>query len=113
MTGLGNSIQSYLTLQYTQRVYSHAAVNRLSSRTFGTWTCMQSLIRFYAAYNVSNAAMYQLAMLSYFVSGLHFFSEWLVFRTTDLDVPLAFPLAVSACTSVWMSVQYSFYVSGS
>ncbi|KAF3043781.1 ergosterol biosynthesis protein [Didymella heteroderae] len=67
-----NSIQAYSTLAYTSRVYNPTPldpparkpdhVTWLSSRTFGTWTFLTSVIRFYAAYHINEPAFYQLAI---------------------------------------------------
>ncbi|KAF4635085.1 hypothetical protein G7Y89_g3011 [Cudoniella acicularis] len=98
IVSVANSIQSYITLDYTAQVYLGPATSPssklskpikpasllapnspatpLSSRTFGTWTLIQSLVRLYAAYNIGNEAFYQLAFLTYAVAWAHFFSEW-------------------------------------
>jgi hypothetical protein len=65
---VGNSIQAYSTLHFTSRVYNPTPIDpppttpkhvtALSSRTFGTWTFMAAVIRLYAAYNITNAAMW-------------------------------------------------------
>lgn len=102
---VGNSIQTYSTLQFTKRVYSarpdqglslnpiycllsscstnELAVNGLSSRTFGTWTFLASVLRLYAAYNITNPVVYDLAIWSYIIAGWHFLSEWLIFGTAS------------------------------
>jgi hypothetical protein len=67
LMSVGNSIQAYSTLHFTSRVYNPTSIDPppavpkhvtgLSSRTFGTWTFMAAVIRLYAAYNITNAAM--------------------------------------------------------
>ncbi|MCJ1358990.1 MAG: ergosterol biosynthesis protein, partial [Icmadophila ericetorum] len=124
-----NGIQTYTTLAPTKRVYSGTPppatsnssapsssssstyVNPLSARTFGTWTFLSSVIRFYAAYNISNPLMYQLAMWSYGIAFGHFFSEWLVYRTARWGAGLAGPVIVSTASLVWMLAQWGFYVT--
>lgn len=115
-----NSIQAYSTLTYTSRVYNPtstdpplkqpAHVTGLSSRTFGTWTFLTSVIRFYAAYHINEPAFYQLALWTYGVAFAHFASEWWVFGTTRWGKPLAGPVVVSTGSLVWMVSQWGFYV---
>jgi hypothetical protein len=68
------------------------------------------MVRFYAAYNINDAAFYQLAMWSYAVAWAHFVSEWFVFGTTRWGKPLAGPLIVSNASLVWMFLQWGWYV---
>ncbi|KAF1361085.1 ergosterol biosynthesis protein-like protein [Lizonia empirigonia] len=115
-----NSIQAYSTLTYTSRVYNPtstdppvkqpAHVTWLSSRTFGTWTFLTSIIRFYAAYNINHPAFYQLAIWTYVVAFAHFGSEWFIFGTTRWGKALAGPVIVSTGSLVWMFSQWGYYV---
>jgi hypothetical protein len=115
-----NSVQAYSTLYYTTRVYNPtpvdppvgrpAHVTWLSSRTFGTWTFLTALVRFYAAYNIDNPAMYQLALWTYAVAWAHFMSEWWVYGTTRWGKPLMGPVIVATSSLVWMWTQWGFYV---
>ncbi|CZT06452.1 probable ERG28 Protein involved in synthesis of ergosterol [Rhynchosporium agropyri] len=133
VVALGNTIQSYLTLSYTARLYagpklptpilssnsksspktkapSNSPATPLQSRTFGTWTLIQSLVRIYAAYNISNPQFYQLAYLTYVVAWWHFMSEWWIFGTARLGEGLVFPVVIASSTLVWMWMQWGFYV---
>jgi hypothetical protein len=85
-------------------------VTPLSARTFGTWTLIQSFVRLYAAYNISNPAFYQLAFLTYVVAAGHFMSEWWVYKTTHWGPGLAGPVLVASSSLVWMVMQWDFYV---
>ncbi|KAF2714232.1 transmembrane domain-containing protein [Pleomassaria siparia CBS 279.74] len=133
---IANSIQSYTTLHYTRRIYTPPSasnppsgipprtlktpslsspetpsqVTPLSSRTFGTWTLLTSIVRLYAAYNINEPVMYELAICTYGVAWLHFMSEWWVFGTTKWGTPLAGPVFVSTGSLVWMWLQKDFYV---
>ncbi|EUC48667.1 hypothetical protein COCMIDRAFT_86938 [Bipolaris oryzae ATCC 44560] len=117
---VGNSIQAYSTLAFTSRIYNPTPIDppptipkhvtALSSRTFGTWTFLACLIRFYAAYNINDAAMYQLAMWSYAVAWGHFMSEWLVFKTARWGKPLVGPVVVANSSLIWMFMQWGYYV---
>ncbi|TVY47959.1 Ergosterol biosynthetic protein [Lachnellula occidentalis] len=123
---VGNSIQAYLTTAYSAQVYlgpvnsskpataydsaPNSPVTPLSSRTFGTWTLIQSLVRLYAAYYIDVAPIYQLAFLTYLVAWGHFVSEWQVFGTARLGKGLIGPLVVATASLVWMFMQWGFYV---
>ncbi|KAF2200216.1 ergosterol 28 [Delitschia confertaspora ATCC 74209] len=125
---VANSIQAYTTLHYTQRVYSgtrstssssrspsesstaNSPVTPLSARTFGTWTLLSSIIRLYAAYNITNPQVYQLALWTYGIAWVHFVSEWCVFGTTRWGAGLAGPVCVSTGSLVWMWYQWGYYV---
>ncbi|KAI0995558.1 hypothetical protein K3495_g12621 [Podosphaera aphanis] len=120
---IGNSIQAYCTLSYTARVYNGSSawrknpaswqspVTPLSARTFGTWTTIQSLVRMYAAYNISEVAFYQLAFCTFLVAFGHFMSEWIIYRTTSWGPGLAGPIFVSTGTLAWMLVQWNYYTT--
>ncbi|KAH7412591.1 hypothetical protein BKA64DRAFT_740391 [Cadophora sp. MPI-SDFR-AT-0126] len=132
LVALGNSIQSYLTISYTARLYagpklptpilsstdkskpskapSNSPATPLQSRTFGTWTLIQSLVRIYAAYNISNPQFYELAFLTYVVAWGHFMSEWWIFGTARIGEGLIFPVTIASGTLVWMWLQWGFYV---
>lgn len=132
IVSIGNSFQAYLTLAYTSRIYSenpnpstpstksfnayphplapNTTVTPLSARTFGTWTLIQSIVRLYCAYNISNPQIYQLAYLTYAVAWLHFMSEWFVFKTAKWGAPLAGPIIVANGSLIWMALQWGYYV---
>ncbi|KAG8531687.1 uncharacterized protein KY384_003319 [Bacidia gigantensis] len=128
---LFNTIQSFLTTSMTAQVYALAPsatnastatkdksspraediqVTPLQSRLFGTWTFVAKLVRLYAAYNIHDPALYQLAVLTYVVAFLHFSSEWLVFGTAKWGRGLAGPILVSVTSLMWMGTQYQFYI---
>lgn len=98
-------------MAYPHPLAPNTTVTPLSARTFGTWTLVQSIVRLYAAYNISNPQIYQLAYLTYLVAGLHFMGEWLVFKTAKWGAPLAGPIIVSSSSLLWMTVQWGFYVT--
>lgn len=111
-----NSAQTYFVkdLALTKKVYSAAPqdqVTNLSARTFGTWTFLTSIVRFYGAYNlVGNKTMYDLCIWTFAVAGLHFVSEWLFYKNCKLDKGLAGPLVVASTSLIWMFKQKLFYV---
>ncbi|KAK6465155.1 Erg28 like protein-domain-containing protein [Scheffersomyces coipomensis] len=117
-----NSLQTYQSkdLQLTKRVYENEAnkanhkvpqVTGLSARTFGTWTLITSIVRFYGAYYLQNKQIYELVQFSFLVAGLHFISEWLVYKTCKLGKGFAGPLVVSSISTIWMYTQKDFYVN--
>ncbi|KAL8938392.1 MAG: hypothetical protein Q9211_003222 [Gyalolechia sp. 1 TL-2023] len=112
VVSIGNSVQTYLTTSYTRRVYSapDTTVTPLHARTFGVYTALAAIIRLYAAYNINDASMYQLAVWTYVVALGHFYSEWLVFRTARFGGGLVGPLVISMTSLVWMVLQWSSYV---
>ncbi|KAK7509582.1 ergosterol 28 [Phyllosticta citricarpa] len=124
ITAVGNLVQAYRTLHFTAQVYmspdarvkpppgaAHPSLTSpLHSRTFGTWTLLQGLVRLYASYHVHEASWYQLALLTNVVAMWHFGSEWLLFGSVKWNKGLAAPVVVSVSTTVWMLVQYGAYV---
>ncbi|KAA6414461.1 MAG: ergosterol 28 [Lasallia pustulata] len=112
LISLGNSVQTYVTQTYSQRVYSGAPhqVTALSARTFGTWTIQTSLIRLYAAYHISSPLMYQLALWTFAIAFAHFASEWLVFGTALWGKGLAGPAVVATGSLAWMLLRWEEYV---
>lgn len=131
---IGNSIQAYLTTFYTKRIYigprpapgtpptkphlltkgydlTRSEATELSTRTFGTWTLLTSVVRIYAAYRIEDPALYQLAIWTYAVAFGHFMTEWFWYKTTRFGLPLFFPVAVSTSGLIWMLSQWDFYVN--
>lgn len=111
-----NSVQTYQSkdLALTKKVYDSARpgqVTDLSARTFGTWTFITSIIRYYGAYHiVGNKSVYEMVMWTFVVAGAHFISEWLVYRTVKFGKGLAGPLIVSTVSFTWMYLQKDYYV---
>ncbi|RAL17668.1 Erg28 family protein [Aspergillus homomorphus CBS 101889] len=111
-----NSIQAYRSPAYaaelyngkTAEGYSHA--NALSSRTFGTWTFLSAVIRFYAAYNINNPAVYDLALWTFGIALVHFVGE-LVHGSARLKGRFVSPLIVASSTLTWMFLQRDGYLA--
>ncbi|KAL3428479.1 Erg28 like protein [Phlyctema vagabunda] len=120
VVAIANSVQAYATLSYTKRVYlgpvapkggvSQSPATPLSSRTWGTWTLLQGIVRLHAAYDISNPLMYRLAMLTYIVASWHFLSEWFIFKSARFGPGIIAPVAVAITSLVWMLNQWSYYV---
>jgi len=124
---IGNSVQCYRSLNLSRQIYnadpetpapksnpkshvSQSTATKLSTRTFGTWTFITAVVRFYAAYNIDNPAMYKVAFATYLVAFGHFTSEWLLFKTARWNSTLASPLSISLGTTVWMLSQWRWYL---
>lgn len=112
LTSVGNTIQAYMTTKNTREVYlaSGSETTALSSRLFGTWTIVSAVVRLYAAYNISNPQLYQLAIWSYGIAWVHFMSEWIFFKTVAWGRGLAGPVLISTGSLVWMVSQWGYYV---
>ena len=85
-------------------------VTPLQSRLFGVWTTLSSVVRMYAAYNIHDKNIYQLAIATFAIAWGHFVSEWLVFKTAQLKAPLIQPLLVATTSLAWTVLQYGYYV---
>ncbi|MCJ1230713.1 ergosterol biosynthesis protein [Toensbergia leucococca] len=111
-----NSVQTYLTLTFTRRVYdgpvstSSSQVTPLFARTFGTWTFLSAVIRLYGAYRLDDGDMYKLVLWTFALALIHFGSEWLVFRTARLGLGLLPSLMVASGSLTWMVWQWEYYV---
>jgi len=85
-------------------------VTSLQARTFGIWTLTSAVVRAYAAYNLHDKIMYDLALFTFLIAFGHFTSELLIFRTTTINSAVLSPCIVSTTSLVWMFLQYDFYV---
>ncbi|KAJ8589015.1 Erg28-like protein [Rhizopogon salebrosus TDB-379] len=109
-----NTIQNFATLKLTRRLYTgvpSSSITGLQARTFAVWTLTSAVIRGYAAYNINNKTIYDMALLSYLIAFGHFTSEICIFRTAKINLPVLSPVIVSTTSLVWMIRQYDFYVS--
>ncbi|KAF5367395.1 hypothetical protein D9758_003770 [Tetrapyrgos nigripes] len=108
-TALFNTIQNFFTLKLTQRIYTQQ-VTPLHARTFAIWTLTSAVVRFYAAYNIHVKAVYDITLFTYLIAFAHFSSEYFIFRSAKLDIPLLSPFVVSVASMIWMFMQYDYYV---
>lgn len=123
-TAIGNAIQSYNTLSYTQRLYAGqppagkttaslavtSDTTPLSSRTFGTWTLAVGIVRIFAAYNLDQASWYWMQLLTNVIGLVHFSLEAFVYKTCRPSGPWFAPVTVAMIGLVWSIAQYDFYV---
>ncbi|KAF8841774.1 Erg28-like protein [Paxillus ammoniavirescens] len=108
-----NTCQNFLTLKLTRRLYAgvpSTSITALQARTFAVWTLTSAVVRGYAAYNIHNKTIYDMALFTYLIAFGHFTSELFIFRTCKINVPVLSPVIVSTVTLVWMVQQYEFYV---
>jgi hypothetical protein len=111
-----NSLQAYRSESYAAQLYNgktadgRPVTNPLSSRTFGTWTFLSSVIRMYAAYNITTPAVYDMAMWSFGIALAHFVGEWLGFGSAQLKGRFVSPLIVASSTLAWMWTQRDGYL---
>lgn len=110
-----NSLQAYRSEAYAAELYNgrtpegYVYTNPLSSRTFGTWTFLSAVIRFYAAYNINNPAVYDLALWTFGIALVHFVGE-LVKGSARLRGRFVSPLLVASSTLTWMFWERAWYL---
>ncbi|KAG5638906.1 hypothetical protein H0H81_008967 [Sphagnurus paluster] len=109
-TAVFNSVQNFATLKLTRKIYNVKPNTALQARTFAVWTLTSAVVRAYAAYNIHDKNIYDMAMFTYLIAFGHFSSEWLIFRTASVNPALISPVIVSTTSLIWMFNQYSFYV---
>ncbi|EIW84026.1 Erg28-like protein [Coniophora puteana RWD-64-598 SS2] len=110
---LFNTVQNFATLKLTRRLYgrvSPQSITGLQARTFAVWTLTSAVVRGYAAYNINNKSIYDMALFTYLIAFGHFTSEIFVYRTAKVMSPVFSTLVVSTLSLVWMITQYDFYV---
>lgn len=86
------------TRLYTVSAYAFA-VTALTARLFSAWTMLSAIIRTTAAYHITDptcdlftivwviaepSRVYNLVISTYLVAGVHFTSEYLIFKTVKL-----------------------------
>lgn len=111
-----NSVQTYISgLELTRRVYERKPeqITELSARTFGTWTFVSCVIRFYGAFYLNEEHVFQMTFISYLIAITHFGSEWLIFGTCKFGKGLLGPLVVATTSLTWMYYQKEYYTGSS
>ncbi|KAI3320805.1 ergosterol biosynthesis protein-like protein Erg28 [Xylariaceae sp. AK1471] len=82
----------------------------LLARVYGVKNFYTSLVRFYAAYNISNPQVYDLAILT-FVGTLFLYSgEVFVYKTSRVR-EMWFTFVLAGSSLVWMVKQREWYLS--
>lgn len=114
---VANTISAYTSPDYTKQLYigssstnNQSPVNDLCSRLFATWTFTSAIVRGYAAYNIRNPAVYDLAMWTYGIALVHFVAELVAFRSARFKGRFVFPLLVASSSFIWMATQRGWYL---
>ncbi|KAI0691529.1 Erg28-like protein [Cerioporus squamosus] len=110
VTAALNTVSNFASLTFSRKLYKDAFVNPVQARTFGIWTLTSGVVRFYAAYNIHNKQVYDLALFTYLFALLHFGTELLVYRSVKIATPVFSPVLVASSSLIWMFTQYNFYV---
>ncbi|KAJ2784207.1 ergosterol biosynthesis protein [Coemansia javaensis] len=99
-------------LGMTRRIYSRQPqqVTSLTSHVFAAWTALSAVLRYQCAYNMDNAALYDLTFWSYVIAGAHFLSEILVFRSIRFPGPVISTFCVAATAILWMIKDRDVYI---
>ncbi|KAH8117933.1 Erg28 like protein-domain-containing protein [Phellopilus nigrolimitatus] len=92
-----NTVQNFVTLKFTKRIYNTApAVTALQARTFAIWTLTSAIVRFYAAYHITDKLVYDMTLFTYLLAFGHFSSELLIFRTARVNPGVISPVIVAS-----------------
>ncbi|TFK85055.1 Erg28-like protein [Polyporus arcularius HHB13444] len=110
VTAALNTVSNMTSLTFSRKLYKDAFVGPVQARTFGIWTLTSGVVRFYAAYNIHNKQVYDLALFTYLFALLHFGTELLVYRSLKIGFPAFSPVVVASSSLIWMFTQYNFYV---
>ncbi|BFZ54913.1 ergosterol biosynthesis protein [Savitreella phatthalungensis] len=107
-----NTIQNYITLSFTRRVYDNAPsqVTKLGARTFGVWTLTSALVRAMASRHLNETAVYKLCLWTFYIALGHFASETILFRTSNRGS--LSPFVVATTSIIWMHLQADYYIGG-
>ncbi len=96
-----------------RKVYSSAPpaeLSPLSSRTFGTWNLLSTVVRVYAAFHINEPTVYTLALWTYIIAVAHFVAEFFVFKTAGGKGMLAAEMT-PVVTIIMMLTQRESYTA--
>ncbi|KAI0160952.1 ergosterol biosynthesis protein-like protein Erg28 [Hypoxylon sp. FL1284] len=82
----------------------------LLAHVYGVKNSYTSIIRLYAAYNLANPLVYDLAVFSFVGVLFLYISEAFVYRTVGLR-EACFPYVIAGSCFVWMVFQRDWYLS--
>ncbi|KAJ3074458.1 adenine phosphoribosyltransferase [Podochytrium sp. JEL0797] len=89
-----NSIQCFVPkMRLTSRIYARKPMEAtpLAARQMGLWTFTSAVIRLYCAYNIENAACYQMCMITFAVALFAFVGEVFIHKTAPITSPGVYP----------------------
>ncbi|KAI8819721.1 uncharacterized protein EV422DRAFT_104303 [Fimicolochytrium jonesii] len=109
-----NGLQCFVPkMRVTGRIYSLQPVQAtpLMARMMGLWTLTSGVVRVYAAYNISDPAIYAMTMWTFAFALFSFTTEVFVHKTAPVSSPGVWPaLLISPISLFWMWTQYGHYV---
>ncbi len=82
----------------------------LLARVYGTKNVYTAAVRAYAAYNLANRQVYELAMITFAGVLFLYVTELVVYRTVRVK-EFAFPMVTAGSGLVWMWSQKAWYSS--
>ncbi|OJJ46782.1 hypothetical protein ASPZODRAFT_132936 [Penicilliopsis zonata CBS 506.65] len=111
-----STLSAYANPSYVAELYNgrtsqgESYTNAFSGRVFGTWNLVSCVVRMYAAYNIAEPVVYDLAMWTFGIALLHFTGEWLIFGTAQLKGRFVSPMIVASSCLLWMFTQRGGYL---
>ncbi|KAL2095001.1 hypothetical protein ACEWY4_009720 [Coilia grayii] len=109
VVALGNTIQSFRDHSFlSEKLYTGSPefVNGLQARTFGIWTLLSSIVRFFCALDIQNKTLYHITLWTFVLALGHFISEAFIYKTAPLTVGVVAPLLVASFSIVGMLIGY-------
>ncbi|KAL4870029.1 hypothetical protein BDV12DRAFT_166911 [Aspergillus spectabilis] len=116
VVSVANSGQAYFSEAYTAQLYNgrlpdgRPHSNAHSSRVFATWTFLSGVVRFYAAYNITTPALYDLAAWTFGLALAHFVADSFGYGSAQLKGRFVSPLILASSTLAWMLTQRESYL---
>lgn len=110
---LGNTLTCFIDHSFlASKVYlvKPEKVNDLCARLYGLWTLISAFLRIACALCIYNKAVYNLTMVSFLVTLLHFLSETFLYESSSFSIGLITPTLITIISIVFMIVGY-FYLN--
>ena len=110
---LGNTLNCYIDHSFlASKVYllKPEKINDLSARLYGLWTLMGAFLRIACAVCIYNKAVYNLTIVSFFITLIHFFTETVLYETSSFSIGLVTPILITMLSILFMIIGY-FYLN--